>query len=525
MVMNWSAHQTAIFDEVRTRTSSIVIQAVAGSGKSTTLVEIFSQLPNTSRALFLAFNKAIVVSLDKKLGGRAQCKTFHSLCMGALMRALNIRNVKRWVSDRKTWDLVNEYEILMCRQHGDDIGKMMIKVLGGPAKKLLSLAKQVGIGIDGLAEDSPEEWINIWEHHALDFDYRIVNACGALYRPSVEDLVTMCRWLLRRSVENVACVVDFDDMIYMALHLGVKFPQFDAIGVDEAQDTNPVRRKVISLCLAKGGRVIAVGDRGQAIYGFTGADASAMELIRDQFGAIELPLSVTYRCPVAVVEKAKEIVPQIEAAHGAIEGSVIEDTLTSSSDLGAIFKGGDAVLCRNTRPLVKLAYMLIRAGIGARIAGRDIGQGLIAMIDKFNRKTLADLRVRAEDFRVKEIERLINKGDKASAGAVDDKVGSLLVLIDMMPDGSSIDDLRAQIDRMFSDGSEAGQVVLSTVHKAKGLEWSKVFILKPELFPSRWALKPWQLVQENNLLYVAYTRAMRELVLLSWYGDKEGGDA
>lgn len=522
----WSTYQTAIFEQVQNSASSLVIQAVAGSGKSTTLVEVFNRLPNTIRALFLAFNKDIVVSLEKKLNGRAQCKTFHSLCMGALMRALNIRNVKSWINARKTWDLVNEYEVLLRRQKGDAVGEAMIKVLGSPAKKLLGLAKQVGIGIDGLVSDCPEAWINVWEHHALDFDYRVVKAYGHLYKPSVEDLVAMCRWLLKRSVDTTERTIDFDDMIYMALRLGVKFPQFDVIGVDEAQDTNPVRRMVVSLCLAKGGRVIAVGDRGQAIYGFTGADAEAMDLIRHEFNAIELPLSVTYRCPAAVVEKAKEIVPQIEAAPGAIAGSVTEDELARGADLGAIFKGGDAVLCRNTRPLVKLAYMLIRAGIGARIAGRDIGQGLVTLIDKFNRQTLADLKARAEDFKAKEIERLIAKGDEAAAGAVDDKVGSLLVLIEMMPDGSSVDDLRAQIDRMFSDKSETGQVVLSTVHKAKGLEWNKVFILKPELFPSRWALKDWQLVQEDNLLYVAYTRAMRDLVLLSWDDkEEEEGDA
>jgi len=52
------------------------------------------------------------------------------------------------------------------------------------------------------------------------------------------------------------------------------------------------------------------------------------------------------------------------------------------------------------------------------------------------------------------------------------------------------------------------------VHKAKGLEWLRVFILDRDRMPSRWARRDWQVQQEENLIYVAYTRAKEELYFL-----------
>jgi superfamily I DNA/RNA helicase len=54
--------------------------------------------------------------------------------------------------------------------------------------------------------------------------------------------------------------------------------------------------------------------------------------------------------------------------------------------------------------------------------------------------------------------------------------------------------------------------MLSTIHKAKGLENDRIFFLCPELIPSKYATQPWQYEQEANLKYVAITRAKQELI-------------
>ena len=65
---------------------------------------------------------------------------------------------------------------------------------------------------------------------------------------------------------------------------------------------------------------------------------------------------------------------------------------------------------------------------------------------------------------------------------------------------------------MFSDDVEG--VVFSTVHKAKGLQSPTVYILNPELMPSAHASSDWEIQQEENIQYVAYTRAQVQLVFI-----------
>jgi superfamily I DNA/RNA helicase len=77
-------------------------------------------------------------------------------------------------------------------------------------------------------------------------------------------------------------------------------------------------------------------------------------------------------------------------------------------------------------------------------------------------------------------------------------------------------DLKATIERMFGNtkpGERPTTIVLSTVHKSKGREWDRVYILgRDQLMPSRYARQDWQVQQELNLIYVAITRAKAELI-------------
>src|SRR5206468_3822369 len=149
--------------------------------------------------------------------------------------------------------------------------------------------------------------------------------------------------------------------------------------IDEAQDTNPARRALAKLALKPGGRLIAVGDPMQAIYGFTGASHDAMDLIAAEFDTVELPLSVSYRCARTIIGMAQTIVPYLEAAPNAPDGAV--SRLPLKTALNAL-KPSDAVLCRQTAPLVSLAFKLIAAGRGCIILGREIAKGLTNLIDK-----------------------------------------------------------------------------------------------------------------------------------------------
>jgi superfamily I DNA/RNA helicase len=287
--------------------------------------------------------------------------------------------------------------------------------------------------------------------------------------------------------------------------------------IDEAQDTNAARRGLALKLLKRGtGRLIAVGDDRQAIYGFTGADADAMNQLREALGSATLPLNVTYRCPKNIVREAQRLVPDITAHPTAPEGAVSQIALGAPVE----WRVDDAVLCRNTAPLIEMAYQLIGARVPCRVEGRDIGKSLETLVRRWKVKTLIALEAKLSDYLARETAKWLDKNREDRAQAVADKVASIQALIQVCQreQKHNVIDLVELISTMFGDtavGERPQMLTLSTVHKSKGREWPRVFVLrKAELMPSPWARQPWQQQQEMNLIYVAITRAQRELVYL-----------
>jgi superfamily I DNA/RNA helicase len=261
--------------------------------------------------------------------------------------------------------------------------------------------------------------------------------------------------------------------------------------------------------MKEGGRLVAVGDAAQAIYGFCGADADALDLIVRDTNAIRLPLTVTYRCPKKVVDVARRYVNHITAHESAPEGSVIELNFDKFAET---VKPGDAVLCRLNAPNLRIAYSLISAGVPARIEGREIGTGLKTLVKRWKVTDFDTLRERLDVYREREIAKLRKKNQIARIQAVEDRVECVNTIIDRVIDkgGNPIISVCDEIERIFgAENSNVPIVTLSSIHKAKGREWKRVFWLQTG--DARWATKQWMKDQEKNLCYVAATRAMDEL--------------
>jgi len=195
----------------------------------------------------------------------------------------------------------------------------------------------------------------------------------------------------------------------------------------------------------------------------------------------------------------------------APEGSVKELSSWSSIDIEI----DDAILCRNTAPLVGVAFTLILRHKPARMLGREIGQGLSALVKKLKPKTIEELSDKLLVYQRSKVHELTEKGHESKVQAVLDKAECIRVFA---ANASTIEELHERIKSMFADKSHA--VTLATVHKAKGLEWNKVFILNRWLMPSKWATQPWQQRQEAHLQYVAVTRAKLDLVYITTDGYK-----
>lgn len=471
----WSNYQTQIFDFVKNGEGNALVVAVAGSGKTTTIVEALNHA--RGQHIFLAFNKAIEVELKKR---GVNARTFHSLCCSAVMRARGAKDI----NGDKVKNLAKH--LFENQTHRKMYMSFCVKLVG--------LGKNAGI--DCLVQNSTDEWMRLIQHHALSLDDQAANM--------VEAIVYAKRLL---NLSNESAMIDFDDMLYFAVRDGLVLPKFDFIFVDEAQDTNSIQREILKKIMRPDSRMVAVGDPAQAIYGFRGADSDSLSMIGEQFNCTRLPLTVTYRCPKSVVALVNtQWGSEIESAPGAEEGTVERRDL----DLQA-FAAGDLTVCRTTKPLIKLGYSLLKAKKPFFIMGREIGQGLKALIRSFDPENMRDLKIKTEQWCSREVEKAMKKDDEAKAEAITDKADCILFLVDSM-ENASLFSLESFIDEMFASKDNA--TILATIHKSKGLEASRVWWLNSSDCPSKWAKQPWQKQQEVNLCYVAATRTKQALFFI-----------
>jgi len=382
---------------------------------------------------------------------------------------------------------------------------------------LTSLAKGNAFGAPGMPEiNDKSAWFNLMEHHGVDsyLDDAV----------SVDAAIDFSISAYQRSLEWCSTIIDYDDMILAPLVFNIRPWQHDWVAMDEAQDTNPARRALAFKMLKPKGRFMAVGDDCQAIYGFTGADSDAMDLIADQLGSVTLPLNKTFRCPKAVVELAQQWVPDIEAADTNPDGVVAEIPIGKPDGSGESFwdeelTHEDVILCRNTAPLIDMAYALIKRGQPCKVEGRDIGESLLTLIRRWKTvKTIDQLVDRVETFKADQVARLLKKEREAAAQAIEDRCDTILVLCERMSEEGKkkLTDLVSFIEGLFQTskvGDDQKLLTLSTIHKSKGREWPKVYLLGRDKFqPSPYAKQDWEVQQEINLMYVAVTRAQETFI-------------
>jgi superfamily I DNA/RNA helicase len=288
--------------------------------------------------------------------------------------------------------------------------------------------------------------------------------------------------------------------------------KYDYVFCDESQDFSLCQQQFIRRLINRNGRVVTVGDPRQAIYGFAGADNDSYNKLAEINGkSVRMPLSVCYRCGKNIVLEAKNIVDNIQYNPDSVDGVVEDGSLTN-------LKQGDWILCRNLKPLVQTYLWLMKNRVKSKIRGKDIGEGILGLLTKIGVKRLEDLKNCLDEEYDRLIAKLKSRGIKRpdyhpKAELLLQRSEVLLCLAEQM---TSVKELRECIEDIFTDEVEG--ILLSTIHKSKGLENNTIYFLCPELIPSRFAVMDWQFEQEQNLRYVAITRAKKHLIYVS--GDQ-----
>lgn len=252
------------------------------------------------------------------------------------------------------------------------------------------------------------------------------------------------------------------------------------------------------------------------IYSFLGADSGSFQSFVELPNTIQLPLSVSYRCAKEIVLKAREICDTIEPFEGSPQGEVRKGTFDEIVE-------GDFVLCRNNRPLIFAYLQLIKRGLKCTIKGKDIEAGLLEFILKFkNKSTEAGLQALKDKLTAKAVElkekRGISKPENNPAYLLmKEKLLTIETIVESQ-EFAMMDQVIKFIEEVFDEEKGDG-VQLMTIHKSKGLEARRVFYIEKfegkKLIPSTHATQPWELKQEQNLLFVVITRAKEQLIYLN----------
>lgn len=491
-----SKYQQGIFDFIQHGNGNAVINALAGSGKTSTIVNAVKLIPSTCNALFIAFNKEIVKELEKKLEGvkNVQVKTLHSL--GFLMIRRNLgTNIEIDEYKYRTFIKKNIKQLSSA-----DFDKMTTKLIQQYTDNVIQLCD---LGRYNLAQ-CEKDLLQVSARHDI---------------PIIDDECDAVLNVLKWGKENTTSI-DFTDMVWLPYELTLN-PiglQYDYIFIDECQDLNAAQRELFLRCFRRGTRFIAVGDKKQAIYSFAGADAKSFAKLQSLPNTTTLPLPISYRCPKKVVNLANQFVDTMECREGAPDGEIVHNV--SIKDI----HDGDMVLCRTKMPLIKLYMRYLRMGVKSYVRGQDIGLNLLRMVDKTEQIMLNvslqkdGVFARLYDDLFEERNRLmIKRGmdleDATLSNQIMNKYDSIKALEILAEGLTSARDLHDRIENVFAESADS--VCLSTIHKAKGLEANNVYILCKTLMPSRLATQDWEKEQEQNLMYVAYTRAKYKLGFVS----------
>lgn len=535
----------------------LIVEARAGTGKTTTLVEGVKRLmgvgstltPSPQQAMvwdcmelskgkaktvcFVAFNRSIAAELKTRVPAGCEAMTMHGLGLRAVRAAFRLFGGEGGVSEWRVRNIIGELV-------GRDVRDFQREnpVLVQAVEKLVSLCKMnlttpEDLDHDSLENEPEANWADALDRLASHYEVELNGQ-----RERVYDLVP--RVLERcKQVDKDGCV-DYDDMIWLPVVLGLPVRKFDVLLVDEAQDLNRCQQALANMA---GRRLVLCGDPKQAIYGFAGADAESMERMEQELGAtprgcVRLPLTVTRRCGKAIVKEANKIVPDFEAFESNGEGVIRRALLQGHSKMigevvamdgtpnyADLAKDGDMVLCRVNAPLVSECFRFIKQGRKANIQGRDVGKGLVNTVKKLAggedrlgackvEDLISALGLWLEGEQKKEAAKKFPSESKMIA--LQDKHDCLLCFTEGLGAAYALDVVR-KIESVFTDDRSVRGIRLSSIHKAKGLEAHRVFLLEPEgaTVPHPMAKSRWQVEQEWNLRYVAITRAIEELVYVS----------
>jgi superfamily I DNA/RNA helicase len=478
---------------------NILINASAGCGKTTMLLQLLEV--TKERTLFLAFNKSIQEEITQKMESRGliqgKALTLHSLGLMA------VRNFKKQIEikESKRFDLIK-----ILQKENPTYFKMKWE---DKSKLTLLLCDIYDVSRMFLTD-------NLWEISRymliMDKPIEITQKLKILWEKlaKIRDKFDQTNGLL---------YIDFIDMIYIPVKYNLYIPIEPVyLFIDELQDLSLLQHNLIRNLLKQGHikRFIGVGDYKQSIYLFGGSLSNSMDKLKEYPNVKEFPLNTCYRCSKNIINKANEVYNVM--TYGREEEGFVEEI-----DEISMIMDNSMIVCRNTAPIIELYFLLLKNGKNCYIKGEDILNSVTKFLTPYKYLTVIEATRKIKQ------ELIEFKKDRTDEGRMKYFILKNNFKIFKILSNNYVHDMFVTIDTIINKFKglffeKENAIMLCTIHKSKGLEADIVYILNENLIPSKFAKSTEQLIQEQNLKYVARTRAKNRLYFInlsSYLGEEE----
>ena len=524
--------------------SNMLVNALAGSGKSTTAC-MLSEHSKTSD-LYIAFNASVVEEFKKKIKNpKTKVMTMHSLAYSIMLynveqeskdsgekpKGFGSQRSKRTVS----LDNFKPHKILdeeITKRYGRYIEFAKRVFLKDNYVNLYNLCRLTLTDMS-----SNKDVSRLINDHVLFLYY----GDEGYSAPDISEITSTLKILDTKSKQQFETqgVIDFTDMLWITFNK-LKYDNWEVpywalytnIYCDEVQDFSNIQLNFLKFIKRTKGRYVFIGDFHQAIYNFAGANAQAFNQIPKMFAPVEtFDLPICYRCAKSHLSRVNReygipILPCDNAPMGFVK-------TIDKNKISEYAKAGDMVISRKNKWIAEVVLDLARNGTPIFIEDKEMVEAIkrqilsskctsVGTLEKFLQKVISNYNKKLFEIVSKNVREGGHEEERLEAVAeTNSKIDNTSFLLEILEgylenhaSSDSISKFSNFIDKLLNTTPSPNCVRLCSIHKAKGLEATNVFVLNEAKINYDFRNSKEQNIQEKNLSYIATTRAKEGLYLV-----------
>lgn len=524
--------------------SNMLVNALAGSGKSTTAC-MLSEHSKTSD-LYIAFNASVVEEFKKKIKNpKTKVMTMHSLAYSIMLynveqeskdsgekpKGFGSQRSKRTVS----LDNFKPHKILdeeITKRYGRYIEFAKRVFLKDNYVNLYNLCRLTLTDMS-----SNKDVSRLIDDHVLFLYY----GDEGYSAPDISEITSTLKILDTKSRQQFETqgVIDFTDMLWITFNK-LKYDNWEVpywalytnIYCDEVQDFSNIQLNFLKFIKRTKGRYVFIGDFHQAIYNFAGANAQAFNQIPKMFAPVEtFDLPICYRCAKSHLSRVNReygipILPCDDAPMGFVK-------TIDKNKISEYAKAGDMVISRKNKWIAEVVLDLARNGTPIFIEDKEMVEAIkrqilsskctsVGTLEKFLQKVISNYNKKLFEIVSKNAREGGHEEEHLEAVAeANSKIDNTSFLLEILEgylenhaSSDSVSKFSNFIDKLLNTTPSPNCVRLCSIHKAKGLEATNVFVLNEAKINYDFRNSKEQNIQEKNLSYIATTRAKEGLYLV-----------